>query len=90
MSVLKKSCLAAVALLAASSIAFAQSPTTDGRGCTPQERSNKILEHDQSTAGVICPPEIDSGMKVPTPKTGDNSVIAPPGAPGGDPSVQPK
>jgi hypothetical protein len=60
------------------------------RGCTPQERSNKILEHDQSTAGVICPPEIGSGMKVPTPKTGDNSVIPPPGAPGADPSVQPK
>lgn len=54
MSVLKKSCLAAVALLAASSIAFAQSQTADGKGCTPQKRSNKILEHDQSTAELFA------------------------------------
>jgi hypothetical protein len=86
MNVLEKSCLAAVALFAASSIAFAQAQTTDGKGCTPQERSNKTLEHDQTNAGVICPPEIDSGMRAPTPKTGDNSVIPPEG----DPSVQPK
>jgi hypothetical protein len=85
MTVLKKSAVAAVAFLAASSIAFAQAPTTDGNGCTPQERSNKTLEHDQSNAGVICPPEIDPGMRAPTPKTGDTSVIPPPQAPGGDP-----
>jgi hypothetical protein len=35
---------------------------------------------------VICPPDIDPGMKAPTPKTGDTSVIPPPG----DPNVQPK
>jgi hypothetical protein len=29
-------------------------------------------------------------MKAPTPKTGDSSVIPPPGTPGGDPNVQPK
>jgi hypothetical protein len=90
MNVLEKSCLAAAAFLAASSVTFAQAQTTNGNGCTPQERSNKALEHDQSNAGVICPPEIDSGMMAPTPKTGDTSVIPPPGAPGGDPSVQPK
>ncbi len=85
MTVLKKSAVAAVAFLAASSIAFAQAPTTDGNGCTPQERSNKTLEHDQSNAGVICPPEIDPGMRAPTPKTGDTSVIPPPRLQGGDP-----
>lgn len=90
MNVLEKSCVAAVALFAASSIAFAQAQTTDGNGCTPQERSNKTLGHDQRNAGVICPPEIDPGMTAPTPKTGDNSVIPPPGAPEGDPSVQHK
>jgi hypothetical protein len=90
MNVLKKSCAAAVVFFAASSIGFAQAQTTDGNGCTPQERSSKTLEHDQSNAGVICPPEIDSGMRAPTPKTGDNPVIPPPGAPGGDPNVQPK
>ena len=90
MNMLKKSCVAAVAFFAASSIAFAQAPITDGNGCTPQERSNKTLEHDQSNAGVICPPEIDSGMRAPTPKTGDTSVISPPQAPGGDPGIQSK
>lgn len=90
MNMLKKSCVAAVAFFAASSIAFAQVPTTDGKGCTPQERSNKTLEHDQSNAGVICPPEIDPGMRAPTPKTGDTSVISPPQAPGGDASIQSK
>jgi hypothetical protein len=90
MNVLKITCVSALAFFAISSIAFAQAPTTDGKGCTPQERSNKTLEHDQSNAGVICPPEIDSGMMAPAPKTGDSSVIPPPGAAGGDPSVKPK
>jgi hypothetical protein len=92
MNVLEKSCLAAVAFFAASSMAFAQAQTTDGKGCTPQERSNKTLELDQSNAGVICPPEIEPRMTAPTPKTANTSVIPPPGAraPGGDPSLQPK
>ena len=90
MNILKQGCVAAIILLAASPAGFAQTSTTNGKGCTPQERSNKSLEHDQSNAGVICPPEIDSGMAAPTPKTGDTSVLRPPGAPGGDPSVQPK
>jgi len=89
MKVLVKSCLAAAVVFAASSIALAQAPNTDGKGCTPQERSDKALEHDQSNAGVICPPEIDPRMTAPTPKTGDKFVI-PPGAPGGEPSAQPK
>jgi hypothetical protein len=74
MNVLKKSCVAALAFFAASSIAFAQTPSNDGKSCTPQER----LEHDQRNAGVICPPEIDSGMTAPAPKTGYTSVIPPP------------
>jgi hypothetical protein len=40
--------------------------------------------------GVICPPEVDPGMKAPTPEAGKTPVIPPPGSPGGDPSVQPK
>ena len=90
MNVLEKSCVAAVALFAASSVAFAQVPTTVGKGCTPQEQSDKTLEHDQSNAGVICPPEVDPGMTAPTPKTGDTSVILPAQTPGGDPSIRPK
>jgi hypothetical protein len=77
MNMLKRSFVAAVAFFAANSIAFAQAPATDGKGCTPQERSNKTLEQDQTNAGVICPPEVDSGMTAPVPKTGDTSVIPP-------------
>ena len=69
MNILKQGCIAAIILLAASSIGYAQT-STNGKGCTPQERSNKTLENDQSNAGVICPPEIDTGMTAPTPKTG--------------------
>jgi hypothetical protein len=90
MKVLKKCCLAAMAIFAASAVSLAQAPTTEGKGCTPQERSNKTLEHDQSNAGVICPPEIDSGMTAPTPKTGDAAVRPPPKDPAGDLSAQPK
>jgi hypothetical protein len=89
MNLLRESSLAAVAFFVASSIAFAQAPITDGKGCTPQERSNKALEHDQSNAGVICPPEINSGMIAPVPKAGDTSVT-PPGVRGDDPSGQQK
>jgi hypothetical protein len=90
MSSLTKGTLAALAItLATASAAFAQAP--DPSGCTPQERSNQALQKsDQPNAGVICPPEVDPAMKAPTPKTGDTSVIPPPGTPGGDPNVQPK
>jgi hypothetical protein len=40
--------------------------------------------------GVICPPNIDPGIKVPTPDAGKMPVIPPPGSPGGDPNVRPK
>jgi hypothetical protein len=88
---LRASCLATIVFLAASSFTIAQAQATDDKSCTPPERSNKTLdEHDQSNAEVLCPPEIDPGMTAPTPKTGDRSVILPPGTPGGAPSVQPK
>ena len=81
--------LAAVAIMLASgTIVSAQAP--DSRPCTPQERSNKTLSQELSTNGVICPPDIDPGMKAPAPNTGKMPVIPPPGTPGGDPNVQPK
>lgn len=41
--------------------------------------------------GVICPPDVDPGMKAPTPQTGGKTpVIPPPGSPGGNPDLQPK
>jgi hypothetical protein len=39
---------------------------------------------------VICPPNVDPGIKVPAPETGKMPVIPPPGSPGGDPNVKPK
>ena len=82
--------LVLAAVLATTTLAQAQAP--DPKGCTPQERSNQALNQDatKNAAGVICPPEVDPGMKAPAPKTGDSSVIPPPGTPGGNPSVQPK
>ena len=81
--------LAVMLTVAATVLAQAQAP--DPKGCTPQERSSQALNQDANkNAGVICPPDIDPAMKAPTPKTGDTSVIPPPGGSGGDPNVQPK
>jgi hypothetical protein len=86
---LARSVLAAALTVAATVLAQAQAP--DPKGCTPQERSNQALnQNSDKNAGVICPPDIDAKMKVPTPKTGDRPLIPPPGSPGGDPSAQPK
>lgn len=75
--------------LATASTAVAQAPDS-AKGCTPQERNNQTLQDAGRTAGVICPPDVDPAMKAPTPKTGDTSVIPPPGTPGKDPNVEPK
>ena len=48
--------------------------------------SEKLAQSD----GVLCPPNVDPGIKAPTPETGRMPVIPPPGSPGGDPNVQPK
>jgi hypothetical protein len=48
--------------------------------------SNKLSQSN----GVICPPDVDQGMKAPTPNTGTMPVIPPPGSPGGNQNVQPK
>jgi hypothetical protein len=77
--------------LTMTSAVSAQAQAPDPKGCTPQERSSQALNQDaDKNAGVICPPDVDPAMKAPTPKTGDTSVISPPGSPGGDPDVQPK
>jgi hypothetical protein len=83
-------------LLAAMAVAVASgcpgyAQTTDSKACTEQERSNQTLsEKLGQTNGVICPPDIDAGMKAPTPDAGKTPVIPPPGSPGGNPNVQPK
>jgi len=91
MKMIKIGPIAALSLLCA---AIWTAQAADTTGCTPQERQqadqNKLSQKLDDTAGVICPPDIDPAMKAPAPKTGDTPVIAPPGSPGGNPSVQPK
>jgi hypothetical protein len=73
--------------------AMAQAQTADPKACanTVQGSANQSLSDklDKSN-GVICPPDVDPGIKAPTPSAGKMPVIPPPGSPGGDPSVQPK
>jgi hypothetical protein len=89
MSRITKVAVSAVLALAMAAPAAAQ--TTDSKACSEQERSNQTLgQRLGQSNGVICPPEVDPGMKAPTPEAGKTPVIPPPGSPGGDPSVQPK
>ena len=48
--------------------------------------SEKLAQSD----GVLCPPNVDPGIRAPTPEAGRMPVIPPPGSPGGNPNVQPK
>ncbi len=79
-------------------------PETDtSKACSPSDRlqrtdrgpSSPTTGEDVSdklarTEGVICPPDVDPGIKAPTPEAGTMPIIPPPGSPGGDQSVRPK
>jgi hypothetical protein len=89
---LRQTCVIAVLSLALTGTAFAQmqqkgppEPCVKGSG-NAGDLSNKLSQSN----GVICPPDVDQGMKAPTPNTGKMPVIPPPGSPGGDPNVQPR
>jgi hypothetical protein len=71
--------------------ACAQTPSAEQKPCSEPGDSSKTLSDklDQG-GGVICPPNVDPGIKAPTPETGKMPVIPPPGSPGGDPNVRPK
>jgi hypothetical protein len=56
---------------------------TNGSGAS---LSDKLAQSD----GVLCPPNVDPGIKAPTPEVGKMPIIPPPGSPGGNPNVQPK
>jgi hypothetical protein len=68
------------------------------RNCPPETRQNtpgadtgtNLSDKLADSRGVICPPGVDPGMSQPPPPGGAIKVIPPPGAPGGDPTVQPK
>ena len=81
-----KNVLAVVSIgLATMSSPWAQ--PINSKACSEQERSNQTLsEKLGQTHGVICPPDIDRGMKAPTPDAGKTPVIPPPGSPGGNPN----
>ena len=71
----------------------AQAQGADPKACSDAARNSanqNLSDKLEQTNGVICPPNVDPGIKAPTPPSGDMPVIPPPGSPGGDPTVQPK
>ena len=78
--------------------------TVDPKACAPGDRmqagernpsvpatsGEALSDRLARTDGVICPPNVDPGIKAPTPDVGTMPIIPPPGSPGGDPSVRPK
>jgi hypothetical protein len=87
-----RACVAALLGFALAGTAAAQTQqNTDPKSCANSSGSSGDLSNKLGQSnGVICPPDVDQGMKVPTPNTGKMPVIPPPGSPGGDQSVQPK
>ena len=80
-------------VLALTSTAFAQAQTVDPKACSEAARNSagqSLSDKLNQSNGVTCPPNVDPGIKAPTPQAGKMPVIPPPGSPGGDPSVQPK
>ena len=80
-------------------------PAVDPKACAPGDRlqagapspsapasttGESLSDRLARTDGVICPPNVDPGIRMPTPEAGNTPVISPPGSPGGDPSVRPK
>ena len=65
-----------------------QDPQTK-RPVTPDDGEN-LSEKLSRDEGVLCPPNLDPDIKVPTPDVGNTPVIPPPGSPGGNPNVRPK
>jgi hypothetical protein len=79
------------------SAAFAQTQNVDPKAGDPKACANgapnssgTLSDKLSQSNGVICPPNVDQGMKAPTPNTGKMPVTPPLGSPGGKPDVQPK
>jgi hypothetical protein len=82
-------CSAIVLALTAADVsaARAQTSSTGQKPCAQPGDPSKTLSEKLD---LICPPDVDPGIKAPAPDTGKMPVIPPPGSPGGDPKVQPK
>ena len=80
-------------------------PAVDPKACAPGDRlqpgapnpsapaatsGESLSDKLARTDGVICPPNVDPDIRMPTPDAGNTPVIPPPGSPGGDPTVRPK
>ena len=80
-------------------------PAVDPKACAPGDRlkpgpqnpsapsattGESLSDKLARTDGVICPPDVDPEIRVPTPDIGKTPVIPPPGSPGGDPTIRPK
>ena len=89
---MRQACAVVAFSLALTGTAFAQTQQTHpAEPCVSGSSGSGDLGSKLSQSnGVICPPDVDQGMKAPTPKTGNMPVIPPPGSPGGNPNVQPK
>jgi len=59
-----------------------QEPSLERRRICQCSKTVADRDRRQQTAGVICPPEIDPAIKVPTPNAGTTPVIPPTGQPG--------
>jgi hypothetical protein len=90
-SILARSGLILVLMLGGVSLAQAQASSGSNTPCAkPGDPSTTLSDKLSQGGGVICPPDVDPGIKAPAPETGKMPVIPPPGSPGGDPNVQPK
>jgi hypothetical protein len=78
-----------------------RAPTDQGTACPPDVKgepptvgggsSQPLSDKLADSKGVICPPAgVDREMQVKPPAGGELKVIPPPGAPGGDRSVEPR
>jgi hypothetical protein len=67
-----------------------QLPRGGGDPRLPDSGNRNPSQTLEQSEGVICPPEIDPDIKLPTPRGGEMPIIPPPGSPGGDPNVRPK
>lgn len=103
---MRRALLIALAAVATTNIAAAQTTVPSGSehpgaACPPgvgtnaptvgKDSGRPLGDQLAASKGVICPPAgVDPGMRQTPPEGGAMKVIPPPGAPGGDQSVQPK
>ena len=60
-------------------------------GTTVGQAGEPLADRLSKSNGVLCPPAgVDPEIRAPTPDAGNTPVIPPPGAPGGNPNLQPK